>query len=147
MNRILLLSLIVGALSIVGYVTAPSAADEREDERGSKKGGPSIERIMKTVHGKRGLMKTLGTQLKAEKIDWIAVQASTKEILPLATALGKRKPDKGSKESWAELTDIYADNAKELAAAAVKKDAVATKEFFEELNTSCQKCHTRHKGD
>lgn len=144
MNRSIILTLIV-CLFGSGFYIAASFAEDPEPAKGKGR-GKSIESIMKTIHGKKGLMKSLGPMLDAKDIDWTAVQGKTKQILPLAIDLGKRKPDKGTKESWAELTEIYAENAKELDAAAAKKDAVATKDYFNELNSSCNKCHARHKG-
>ena len=168
MKSFLICSLFVGFLVSSIRLAAPSAADERERERNKGKErdedrgrakpneadkgrarGASIESIMKAVHGKRGLMKSLGILLEAKVIKWDEVQATAKKILPLATDLGKRKPDRGSKESWADLTETYADFAKELADATAKKDLDATKDAFAFLNsaTSCTKCHDRHKED
>ena len=149
MNRIVIFLVCVGLLTASISFTASSSAEEHEREKGKGKGlgrGPSIESIMKTVHGKRGLMKSLETMLEEKQVNWADVQAITKKIAPLAADLGKRKPDKGTKVSWAELTEIYADYAKELDAAAAKKDLVAAKDSFTELNSSCNKCHSRHKG-
>ena len=146
MKRSIILVLIVSLLDSSVYFAGSTFAEEREREDRDGR-GRSIESIMKTVHGKRGLMKSLGAMLEAKDINWNAVQATTKQILPLAMELGKRRPEKGARKSWEELTDIYADNAKELADAAAKKDAMATKGAFSELNSSCNKCHSRHKGD
>jgi hypothetical protein len=150
--------LVVGLLTSVGLCLTTSSADEGEREKRKEReaDGPrekgngrvlSIESIMKTVHGKRGLMKSLEPMLTAKQVKWDQVQATTAKILPLAVALGKRKPDKGTKESWADLTDTYADFAKELDDAAKKKDAVAAKDAFDFLNNSCSKCHDRHKAN
>jgi cytochrome c556 len=152
MKAIVGLALLV-ALGVCGLFlrTTPSAAEERERERGREKGGAairgaSIERIMKSVHGKNGLMKKLAGLMEAKPTNWAAVRAATKAIAPLAADLGKRKPDKGPKESWAELTEVYADFAKELDDAAAKKDKDALKDAFTNLNGGCNKCHDRHRG-
>jgi cytochrome c556 len=117
-----------------------STAEERERGRGT-----SIESIMKTIHGKKGLMKTLEPMLEAKDVKWDAVKATTAKIFSLAKELPKRKPDRGTKESWAELSEVYADSAKELDQAAAKKNKADAKGAFDFLNGSCNKCHNRHK--
>lgn len=152
MARIIILSIFMAVLGVGLSLTASSSADDdRERDRakgreGAKGRGASIESIMKTMHGRNGLTKALDAMLQAKEVNWDAVQATTKKMVPLATDLGKRKPDKGTKESWAELTEVYADFATQLDAAAAKKDLAATKDNLHELNSSCNKCHGRHKG-
>lgn len=159
MKHILFLPLIFGlavsGICLLGPVTADDGPREkrkdRENERERPKEreagrGASIEGIMKTIHGKKGLMKSLETMLAAKNVNWDTVQATTKRIAPLAADLGKRKPDKGPKDSWAELAAVYADNAKELNDVALKKDVEAVKDAFKEFNSSCNKCHNLHRG-
>jgi hypothetical protein len=152
MKYFLLLALTGAAVAATCALSGVSVAEERrgererDREREKGRGGSSIEGIMKTVHGRNGLMKSLDVMLKKDDVAWQTVQATTGKIALLAADLGKRRVKKGSADSWAELTELYADRAKELNDAAKKKDLVATKDAYTDLNSSCNKCHDRHKG-
>ncbi len=105
---------------------------------------PTIKDVMDKVNkGKDCLKNGIDADIKAAKWDDLTTKA--KELVPLAKALGKNDPPKGSKESWKKLTDSYAKAAEDLQAAAEKKDATAAATAFKGL-TACMACHSVHRG-
>jgi hypothetical protein len=107
---------------------------------------PSIDTIMKRLNGKNGIQKAaLPAALKASPVDWAGVQKLTKEYADLAGALGKNDPPKGDKMNWEKLTKAYADNAKELHAAAEKKDKDAVQSLHRKFGGMCMNCHRAHR--
>jgi cytochrome c556 len=106
---------------------------------------PSIEEIMTTAHDEEnGLLELIDKGLKGEK--WADVTKKTKELVPLAEALGKNKPPKGPAASWKKLSDEYVAQAKSLDAAAAKKDKATATKALETLQKSCLTCHKAHKS-
>jgi cytochrome c556 len=104
---------------------------------------PTIKEIMDKVNkGKDCLKNEIDADIKGAKWDDLSTKA--KELVPLAKALGKNDPPKGSKESWKKLTDSYAKAAEDLDAAATKKDATAAATAFKGL-TACGACHMAHR--
>jgi cytochrome c556 len=108
---------------------------------------PTIEEIMQKVNkGKDALHSTVGQQLKANTIDWAAVQKNTKDYANLAEFLGKNDPPKGDKASWESLTKAYTDDAKALNDAAGKNDKTAALAVHQKISDSCMTCHQAHRG-
>ena len=126
--------LLVGALALT-----PSRAADKEN--------PSIKEIMTKAHkGGDSLIGKLGNELKAPDPDWAKIQEQTKVLVDLGTALGKNEPPKGDKESWEKLTKAYLDNARDMDAAAEKKDKVSTAADLQKVRGMCANCHKVHKG-
>jgi hypothetical protein len=86
-------------------------------------GVPTVSDIMQKVNKRKdGLHSAVGEALKADPVDWPAVQKETKEYAALAEFLGKNDPPHGDKASWGSLTKEYAESARALHAAAEKQD-------------------------
>jgi hypothetical protein len=111
--------------------------------------GPAtgIKAVMrKLTAGPNSLTPKLGNQLKAESPDWATIQAETKDYAATAGTLGTYHPPKGSKESWKELTDAFADHAAEMDRAAQAKDKAAATVARDQLAISCKACHEAHQN-
>lgn len=129
---------IFGVLALLALVAGFNGSSNAED--------PTTKDIMVKAHkGADALVPKLGKELKADKPDWDAITKESKELVELGTALGKNKPSKGEKESWDKLTASYLANAKDLEAAAEKKDVKAATAAQGKLAASCKECHTAHK--
>jgi hypothetical protein len=106
---------------------------------------PAIKEIMGRLNKPGGLYPTLSKELKADDLDWGEVQLQAKTFAKMATALGKNVPPKGDADSWAKLTQEYADNARALEAAADKKDRPAVDAARLRLGgDACKTCHKAH---
>ena len=111
-------------------------------------GGPAtgIKAVMRKVAaGPNSLTNKLGNQLKADSPDWATIQAETKDYADAAKEMGTYDPPKGSKESWKELTDAFAQHAAEMDTAARAKDKAAAVLARDQLATSCKACHNAHQ--
>jgi hypothetical protein len=128
------------ALAVLGLAVAmfstPSTAANLAD--------PDIKEIMKKCNTKGGICGSVGAELKSKEPKWDDVTAKAKEWVPLAKALGKNKPPKGSEESWTKLSAGYAKAAEDLEKAAEAKDAKAATAAMKVL-TDCKGCHSQHK--
>jgi hypothetical protein len=106
---------------------------------------PAIKEIMARLNKPGGLYPTISKELKADDPDWGEVQQQAKTFVMMAAALGKNGPPKGEPESWAKLTQEYADNARALEAAAAKKDRPAADAARARLGgDACKTCHKAH---
>jgi hypothetical protein len=101
--------------------------------------------MRKVAAGPASLTPTIGNQLKAESPDWDTIQAETKEYAASARELGTHEPPRGTKDSWKELTDAFAEHASELDEAAQAKDKDAALVAHNQLATSCRACHSEHQ--
>lgn len=104
-----------------------------------------IETIMKKLHGgKKGVHKVIAAASKGDPAweDWAKL---AKEYEELAGDLPKNKCPKGDEKSWKDKSEAYAKSAKDLNAAAGKKDKDAFLAAFGKLNGSCKACHDNHK--
>lgn len=137
MLRFVALSVGIGAIAALAF-TSPTqvSADDKS---------PSIETIMKKLHGKNGTHKVINKSLDAAAPDWAAISKDAKTYADLAVSLEKTTPEKGAKDSWAKLTKSYTTDAKALAGAAEKKDKDAAKTAFGKLKESCDACHENHR--
>ena len=138
MKRLTCVALGLALLAAAALTRSPSYAADKD---------PTIKEIMTKAHkGGDALLGTLGKDLKADSPDWDKVQKETKELVELGTSLGKNDPPKGDKESWMKLTAAYLDTAKDLDAAAGKKDKDTAAADQKKLTGSCMNCHKAHKG-
>ena len=139
MTRLTCVAAGLALLAVLGLVLAPTRAADKDN--------PSIKEIMTKAHkGGDSLIGKLGAELKAPEPEWATVQEQTKELVDLGTALGKNEPPRGDKESWEKLTKAYLDNAKDMEAAAEKKDKATTAADLMKVRGMCMKCHQAHKG-
>ncbi|MEZ6143219.1 MAG: hypothetical protein R3B84_21855 [Zavarzinella sp.] len=106
-----------------------------------------IKDVMKAAYGKGGLKTTVGKELKAKSPDWDAVATQAKTWVSASESLGKNTPPKGTAESWKEKCEAYVKAAKDLEAAAGKKDLKAANAAFAVLTNgkTCGGCHGSHK--
>jgi hypothetical protein len=129
------------ALALLGLAvvvfSSPSTAANLADE-------PTIKEVMKKVNSKDGLCKAIGTGVNAKEPKWDEISEKAKALVPLAKALGKNKPPKGTEESWTKLSGGYAKAAEDLEKAAADKDAKAAKAAFKTIS-DCKGCHSLHK--
>jgi cytochrome c556 len=124
---------------LVAFVLAGSTPVNADDKT------PSIEDIMKKINGKNGSHKLIEKALKEDKPDWDTIGKHAKIYADLSALLEKDKPEKGDVASWKKLSQAYAKDAKELSAAAAKKDTNKAKEVFGKLKDSCEACHEVHR--
>lgn len=105
-----------------------------------------IEGLMKIVGGgKGGAHKVLKKLLATPTTDWAAVSTETKRYEDAAVKLLATKAEKGDAKSWEKLTKEFAAAAKELNAAAGKKDKKAADAAYGKLTESCEVCHEAHR--
>ena len=76
---------------------------------------------------------------------WDSLAEKTKDYARLAGLLEKNTPERGDKNAWDKLAKDFSERAKELDAAAGKKDRPAAKEAFEKLHAACDNCHENHR--
>jgi hypothetical protein len=108
-----------------------------------------IKMIMKKAHSPTGLLYNIGKDLKDDEPDWDNIQQETKELASLAAMLEMNKPPMGDKESWARLTAQYLAMAKDLDAAAQKKNLSGAKSVQARMSNdnTCKGCHKLHRKD
>jgi cytochrome c556 len=104
----------------------------------------SISDIMKKGHGAKGLLKSIGAEVKEEQ--WDAAKKDAAMLKEFGEALGSLEPPKGEADSWKKLTGKYKANTAAVADAVGKKDAKAATEALGKIQGSCKECHTPHKG-
>lgn len=107
---------------------------------------PTVEDIMKKVPNK-GRNKGLCAKCvdAATAGTWDECQKMAAELKMLGEAMGKNDPPKGSKESWAKQTKMFADNMAAMEKGAKAKDADAVKAAFAAFGKSCMGCHSQHR--
>lgn len=105
---------------------------------------PTIKDVMQRANGKDGVCKALGTGLKVDEPQWDDLHAKAKELVPLAKAMEKQTPPKGTPESWKRYTTAYTKAAEDLEKATQAKDAKAADAAMKVL-TNCMGCHTAHR--
>lgn len=109
-------------------------------------GGPTTKEVMTRLHkGENPPITAVKKNLQAEPPNWAEVQKLTHDFATLTASLSKNDPPKGDKASWMSLTKSYADSAKELDAAAVKKDKAAALAAHGKLAAACANCHKAHR--
>src|SRR5436190_14525822 len=80
-------------------------------DKGGDASRPIKEIMNKLTKGPQSPNTLLGPELQEEAPDWGTIQSQTKEFAELSASLGQYTPPKGSKESWASLTQTYAETA------------------------------------
>jgi hypothetical protein len=106
-----------------------------------------IKEVMTKAHkGPTSLIPVMGKELKSATPPWEEIQKQTKELVELATSLGKNPPPTGEKASWEKLTKQYLTNAKDLEEAAQKKDKQTAEAAHAKLRGSCSACHKAHRS-
>lgn len=109
-------------------------------------GGPSIKEVMARLHkGENPPIAAIKKHLQSEPPNWAEVQKLSHEFATLTATLSSSTPPKGDKASWASLTKGYADTARELDAAAQKKDKTASLAARDKLAAACTNCHKAHR--
>lgn len=127
------------AMMLIAGLTCVTAA-------GIARADGDIEGLMKIIAGgKGGAHKVLKKLLAAGEPDWTAVSAETKKYADAASKLGAQKPEKGDAKSWEKLCKEFDAAAKELNAAAGKKDKKAADAAYAKLSESCEVCHEAHR--
>jgi len=133
MSRYAVKMLVAGLTSFTVLVGAARASDE-------------IEALMKSITGaKASPHKVLKKLLAAPEADWAAIAPEAKKYEEGAAKLGAMKHEKGDQKSWDKLCKEFAADAKELNAAAGKKDKKATDAAYAKLTESCEVCHEAHR--
>lgn len=105
---------------------------------------PTIKDVMQRANGKDGVCKALGTGLKVEEPKWDDLHAKAKELVPLAKAMEKQTPPKGTADSWKKFTTAYTKAAEDLEKATAAKDAKSADAAMKVL-ANCTGCHTAHR--
>ncbi|WP_435015334.1 cytochrome c [Tundrisphaera sp. TA3] len=141
MNRKTWTTLVLAALLPAIAVTAGALAQDKDKPK-------TIKDVMGKLHkGTKAQSGVLKGQLKADPIDWEAVQKTTKDFVILGADLAKNDPPKGDKESWKNFADKYFATAKELDDAATAKDKSKVEAAQKSMGASCKSCHDAHKGE
>jgi cytochrome c556 len=136
MKRLCGLAAVVAALTAFGLLPA-SAADDKT---------PSISDIMKKCNGgPKGLCAVIGKGLQAKDPDWAEIQKESKELVECSAFLPKNKAPKGDQASFEKLAKGYVDIAKDIQAAADKKDQKDAAAAQKKLTGTCMECHKAHR--
>ena len=107
----------------------------------------SIKQVMlRLAKGPRSLTPIIGDELNLDPPAWGLIDEQSHEFVALAAAMAGMKPPKGSAESWAAQTKVYAEMAAELDKAAHAQDKAAALAAHGRLKGSCMACHAEHKG-
>jgi hypothetical protein len=122
-------------ISIATFSTSNTSAANLADE-------PNIKDVMHKVNDKGALKDMLAANIKGAK--WDDVASGAKELIPLAKAMSKDKPPKGTEESWTKFTTAYAKAAEDLEKAAGDKDATKAGAALKTIAT-CAGCHMAHR--
>jgi hypothetical protein len=114
--------------------------------KGPPKQSSPITEIMDQLNkGPQSLTELLDAALGTDPTSWDSVQPKAKLFAKLAADLAKHDPPKGSKESWAKQTAVYAEFAAALDRAAQAKDKTVVVAVHEKLSNSCMACHQEHR--
>ncbi len=134
--------LFTGVLALLAVIALALNRTVAADEK-----TPTIKEIMKKAHnGDSSLLGQLRGELRDDEPEWAEIQKQTRELVTLATSLGKNKPPRGEMGSWDKLTKQYLEKAKALDGAAKKKDKKSSQVAFAKLRGSCTDCHNAHKA-
>ena len=134
MKRFAMRCAVVSALgvAIVAFSSGINAANNLAD--------PDIKTVMQKVNGKGGLKGDIDAALKAKEPKWDDLATKTKELVPLAAAIPKDSPPKGTADSWKKYSEAYAKAAVDLDKAVADKDSKAATAAFKVI-TTCGGCH------
>ena len=107
-----------------------------------------IKQIMQQANKPTGLYFNLKRDLEDDDPMWTEMRAEARELAQLASSLGKQTPPKGDKASWLKLTRAYADEAKGLYEAVLKKDRRAARAAVARMGgATCTACHKVHRPE
>lgn len=137
MKRLTLVALICGLLGVVLWNVGPEALAK----------DPTIKEIMSRLH--KGAAAPLGTikrDLQAANPPWSEIQKTSQEFVALGAALTRNAPPKGSKDSWAKLSNQYFGDAKAMDDAAKRMDRAGALAAHARLIASCNNCHNAHRN-
>ncbi len=127
----------IAALGFVGLVMPANAADDK---------APTVSEIMKKCNGgPKGLCAMIGAALKAKEPNWEEIQKESKDLVDCASFLPKTKAPKGEQTSYEKLSKNYVDIAKDILAAADKKEQKDAAAAQKKLAGTCGECHKAHK--
>ncbi len=138
MRSLICVASVLCFLGVAGWLSHTAGATNQDDI-------PTIEKIMKTLHGKKGNLKAAQAEVKRESPDWAKVEKEAKVIVKYAGYLSKNDPPRGEKSSFEKLAKSYESHAKALEKAAKKEDLKGAREATKKLGASCKACHTAHK--
>jgi cytochrome c556 len=125
---------------VLGLAAISSSARDPQEPK------DTIKSIMKKLHVKdKGHLNQAKAALKANPIDWAAVEKAAAPIETLGKVMGELEPPRGEKEDFAKLCKAYSDHAAELIAAAKDKKKPEADKAAAALSTSCKTCHDSHK--
>lgn len=95
--------------------------------------------------GAAGAAGSAGRRSETGRARRDTIQAKTRDYARLASELGTLEPVRGTKGSWAKLTQAFAESAAELDHAAQAKEKEKTKAALDSLGGSCMGCHRQHR--
>jgi len=136
MKRLTGLAALVAVLTVFGLLPAGAADDK----------APTISEIMKKCNGgPKGLCAMIGKALQAKEPNWDEIQKESKELVECASSLPKNKAPKGDQASFEKLAKGYVDIAKDIQAAADKKEQKDAAAAQKKLTGTCMDCHKAHR--
>jgi hypothetical protein len=130
--------LVLGAAAVLAVEHARVRAQEKTAD---------VKEVMTRAHkGSTALLPVLGKELKCTSPPWDEISKQTRELVGLATSLGKNPAPTGEKDSWEKLTQQYLTSARDLDEAAQKKDKKAAEAAHARFCCSCSVCHKAHRA-
>jgi cytochrome c556 len=138
MRSLICAASVLGFLGVAGWLSHTAGAANQDEI-------PSIEKIMKTLHGKKGHLKAVQAELKRQSPDWPKVDKEAKTIVKFGGFLTKNDPPRGEKSSFEKLAKSYETHAKFLEKAAEKENLKGAREAMKKLGNTCKACHDAHK--
>jgi cytochrome c556 len=138
MRSLMCVASVLVVLGVAGWLSQTAGAANQDEI-------PSIEKIMKTLHAKKGKLNAVRAELKQASPDWAKVEEDAKEIVKFGGFLVKSEPHRGEKSSFEKLAKSYESRAKELEQSAQKKDREGAQAAMKKLGASCKTCHEAHK--
>jgi hypothetical protein len=110
---------------------------------------PTVKEVMKKINYRdTALTPTVGKELRADPPNWDEVQRDARLLMTYVEALAKNDPPQGDKASWEQMTRAYIQGARELDAAAQKKDRSAAQAAHAKIANPahCNSCHKVHRN-
>lgn len=139
----------VALIGFVGLLAAVLVAGPSVLAADAPKDPPPFVKIMEdNFSGKKNVHKAVKRAVEADSTDWADVEKLAKQYVAATQMVGqhgKTKPEKGSADSWAQLTAQFAAQGKELEGAVAKKDKEKVKATVEKMMETCEACHENHR--
>lgn len=133
-----------GASWAVAAAVALAWAGTATAQPGGGRGGPIRQVMMKIGRGPNST-KAIGEELNGGNPPWKTIQDQAKDYVAMARTLAGATPSQGTKESWKEQTDNFAEAAEALNKAAKDRDLKAAQAAQDQLANSCNSCHAAHR--